>query len=73
MRGVFFLGGPEFGIVNDKGTPLKHFTEIQAGEIGGPICPDICLDIYPIFETTSHDLGPQNVAEEGTSPYFREI
>ena len=22
---------------------------------------------------TSHDLGPQKVAEEGTSPYFRDI
>ena len=22
---------------------------------------------------TSHDLGPQNVAEEGKSDYFREI
>ncbi len=22
---------------------------------------------------TSHNLGPQNVAEEGKSPYFREI
>ena len=22
---------------------------------------------------TSHDLGPENVAEEGKSPYFREI
>ena len=22
---------------------------------------------------TSHDLGPQKVAEEGKSPYFREI
>ena len=21
----------------------------------------------------SHDLGPQKVAEEGTSPYFRDI
>ena len=41
------------------------------------------LDSFPVKKgwststgqimATSHDLGPQEVAEEGNSPYFREI
>ncbi len=29
--------------------------------------------IYIYIIATSHDLGPQKVAEEGKSPYFTEI
>ena len=39
---------------------LKHITWNSAMESGQIIA-------------TSHDLGPQKVAKEGKSPYFREI
>ena len=35
--------------------------------------PGIYIYISGQIIATSHDLGPQKVAKEGKSPYFREI
>ena len=49
--------------MDDLGVPL--FLET-------PIWPYIFYISGQII-ATSHDLGPQNLAEQGKSPYFREI